>query len=90
MSLSHFVFHLYAVLGLLIIIFSRLISNFFYNLVLIYTNKMNLNELFIFKIDRNNKDSFYSVAKCFTIMLGMIILISSIYFIYVLNLNIFF
>lgn len=81
---------MYALMGVLVILFNRRISNFFYNLVFMYTNKMNLRDVFIFKIDRNNEDAFYKVARCFTITIGLIIFAVSVFFIYFLGLNVLF
>ncbi|MFW6286287.1 MAG: hypothetical protein ACOC16_04165 [Nanoarchaeota archaeon] len=87
MELIRFIFHFYLLLGILIIIFNGRISSFFYNLVLLYTNQMNLKDIFLFKVNRKNADSLFSVARYFTITLGLMIIVTSLYFIYSLGMS---
>ena len=60
----------YCFLGLLLVLFSKTISNFVYNIILMYTDKMNLKDVFLFKIDHSNRDSFFKLARWFIIFLG--------------------
>lgn len=73
---------LYLFMGLFFIIFSKKISNFVYNLILMYMNKMNLKDVFLFKVDHSNRDSFFSLARWFIIFFGIAIISFCIYFIF--------
>ena len=72
----------YAILGLIFILFSKQIGDIYYKLVLYYTDKLNLNDFRMFKIDHKNKNSMYFLARSFSIMFGIFILASSIYHLY--------
>lgn len=85
MTQTVFVFYLYIFLGLFFILFSKMISNFIYNLALMYTDKMNLRDVFLFKIDHSNRDSFFSLARGFTIFLGILVISICIYFKFYVN-----
>ena len=74
------IFYSYSILGLIMILFNNIISSFFYNLVLYFTDKLNLKELFLFKINRKNKDSLFSLMRSFIIMFGLMILSFCFYF----------
>lgn len=76
------VMYLYIFLGLFLIFFSKKISNFVYNLILMYMNKMNLKDVFLFKVDHSNRDSFFSLARWFIIFFGIGIISFAIYFIW--------
>lgn len=80
-----FVFVSYAILGALLIIFNKYIAEFIYKLVLYFTDKVNINELFLFKVNNQNKDSLFSLSRAITLILGISIFTYSIYFQYFAN-----
>jgi len=70
----------YNFLGLVFIIFNKKLSYYFYNLILYYTDKLKLSEVFIFKVDNTNRNSMFFLTRCFTIFFGVaIILLSLLY-----------
>lgn len=85
METYRIVFLIYALFGIFLIIFSSFISNFLYNLVLYYTNKVNLKDFFLFKVNHKNKDSLFSLAKYFTCFFGFFLFLVSVYFLYFNN-----
>ena len=89
MNMIHFIFHMYAFIGLLMIIFSSFISHYLYNLVLVYTNRMDLKDAFLFRVNRKNRDSMFSVARYFTITVGLTIIFTSLYYISRFDLSLF-
>lgn len=76
------IFGLYSIFGFTMILFNFKISNFFNNLVLYFTNKLKIEELFLFKIDDANYDSMFILMKYFTIFFGLFIILFSVYMIY--------
>lgn len=74
------IFSIYAVVGLCLILFNRQISDFNYKLVLYFTNKLNLDDLFLFKVNHKNRDSMRVLTRTFTITFGLIIFSLSIYY----------
>lgn len=69
----------YAFIGLLLIIFNKYVSEITYNLVLYFTEKLNLTEVFLFKVDETNKNSMFFLTRSFTIALGLIIFSTCVY-----------
>lgn len=82
MEAKDVVFIIYLIFGILMIIFSSKISEFFYKMVLLYTNKMNLKDLFLFKVNNKNRDSLFSLARYITIFIGLVIISTCLYLIY--------
>lgn len=78
------IFSVYASFGFFMFLFNLKIANFFNNLVLYFTNKLKLKDLFIFRVDNNNKDFMFSLMKFFTITFALCILLFSIYEIYII------
>ena len=76
------IFYIYARIGFLMIVFYKKISEIFYNLSLYFTGKMRLKNLFLFKIDKRNRDVLLFWMETFTISFGLFILLSSLYKIY--------
>lgn len=73
------IFLAYGIVGLLFIIFNKKIAELNYKLVLFYTNKLNVKDFFIFKIDHNNRDSMFFLTRSFTIFFGIGIFAFSLY-----------
>ena len=63
----------YSILGLIFILFNKQISDINYKLVLFYTNKLNLKDFFLYKINHKNKDSMRFLTRSFTFLLGLTI-----------------
>lgn len=78
--LSNYTFFLiYAVLGFLLLLFNKWITYFFYNLILVFTDKVQIDHLFLFKIDNNNKNSMIFLMRAFIITFSLCILLFSLY-----------
>ena len=75
------VFIIYSIIGFLLVIFNKFISELFYNLTLYFTEKINLKEVFLFKVDNTNRNSMFFLTRSFTIAFGIMIIASSIYYI---------
>ena len=45
-------------------------------------NKINLTDVLLFKVDHSNRDSFFSLARWFTIFLGLTLISVCIYVLY--------
>lgn len=73
------ILYFYTFFGFLLIIFSRKIANILYNLILYYTNKLKLNDLFIFKVNSKNRNSMFFLTRSFTFLFGVFIVVFSIY-----------
>lgn len=82
MAVIPLIFWSYVVVGTLLILFSKSISSYIYKMVLVFTNKANLSELFIFKTNKTQRDSFFMLARAFTIIFGLLIATFSIYVLY--------
>lgn len=82
MTVSLSVLGIYLVIGLFFIIFSKNISNFIYNLILMYMDRVNLKDVFLFKVDHSNRDSFFSLARWFVTFLGLFLVSFCAYFIW--------
>ncbi|MDA3855789.1 MAG: hypothetical protein PF569_06000 [Candidatus Woesearchaeota archaeon] len=76
------VFWSYVGIGTLLILFSKSISSYIYKMVLVFTNKANLSELFIFKTNKTQRDSFFMFARSFTVIFGLLIAFFSLYIMY--------
>jgi len=74
-------FFLYTFFGILLIIFNKDISNVLYNLILYYTDKLKIKELFIFKVDESNRNSMFFLTRAFTVLFGLAIVSACLYFI---------
>ncbi|MCA9496077.1 MAG: hypothetical protein KC589_03980 [Nanoarchaeota archaeon] len=74
------IFSIYALIGLMLILFNRQISDFNYKLVLYFTNKLNLDQLFLFRVDHKNRDSMRVLTRTSTICFGLLIFSLSIYY----------
>lgn len=82
MIVEYIIFGTYTILGLIAILFNSKIAIFFCNIGFIYTNRKPLSGLFILTIKEDDKNVMYSIARYFSIALGIIICIISIYYIY--------
>lgn len=82
MAIIPWVFWSYIGVGSLLILFSKSISSYIYRMALVFTDKSNLSELFIFKTNKMQRDSFFMLARSFTIAFGLLIAAFSIYVIY--------
>lgn len=69
----------YVILGLILIIFNKQINNLYYKFVLFYTDKLNLSDLFVFKVNNRNKGSLMLYSRIFMIVFGIIIVLFSLY-----------
>lgn len=83
MDAKTMIFISYAALGLIFILFNKKISNIIYSLTLYYTEKLRLKDLFLFKVDDNNRNSMYFLTKNITISLGLLIFATSLYYLYI-------
>lgn len=72
-------YYLYAFFGLLLVLFFKKISYIAYNLTLIFTDKLQIDQLFIFKIDNKNKNTLLFIMEAFTLTFGLAIVLFSIY-----------
>ncbi len=72
----------YLVIGILLILFNKQIAQINYKLMLYYTDKLNLKDVFIFKVDNTNRNSLFTLTRAFTLILGLFITATCIYFLY--------
>lgn len=72
-------FFLYAFFGFILVLCNKQISFFAYKLILLFTDKLQLDEFFIFKVDKNNKNSLIFITRGFTVSFGLSIVAFSIY-----------
>ena len=79
MSPINIIFYGHALIGLILILFSKRITHFTYSLTLYFTGKLNLDKVFLFKIDDSNRNSMFFLMRSFTIMFGIFILAGSLY-----------
>ena len=77
-SPNSFLYILYGIFGLLIMIFHSSISKFFYKLSLLFTDKLKLDNLMLYKVDESNKNILLRIAKRITFFLGAMILLIAI------------
>ena len=70
----------YTILGFIFIIFNKKFSYYIYNLILYYTDKLKLSEVFIFKVDNSNRNSMFFLTRSFTILLGIAIISLSLFY----------
>lgn len=82
MDMKFILFGAYAFIGLLLIIFNKYVSEITYNLVLYFTEKLDLQELFLFKIDETNRNSMFSLMRTFTTLFGILIVTTCLYYMY--------
>lgn len=75
----NFVMYSYIFLGLFLILFNRFIGAWVYKFTLLFTDKLKISELFIFRIDSKNRDSFFFLTRSFSIMFGICIIGASFY-----------
>lgn len=74
-----FILGAYAFIGLLMVIFNKYVTKITYNLVLYFTEKMDLSHVFIFKVDDTNRDSMFLLTRTFTVSFGLVIFIVCTY-----------
>jgi len=79
MNLVNLIFYGHALIGITLILFSKRITHFTYSLSLYFTGKLNINKVFIFRIDNSNRNSMFFLMRSFTIMFGIFILAGSLY-----------
>ncbi len=79
------IFYLYIFLGILFVLLNKKISNLLYGLILYFTNKLNIEDLFIFRVDNENRNSMFFLMRSFTILFGISLILISFYFIYKLH-----
>jgi hypothetical protein len=72
----------YVVLGLFFLVFNSKIGSFVYKLTLLFTDKMNLSDFFIFKIDNTNRDSFYVLTRSFSAFFGLALIAAALWVLY--------
>lgn len=72
-------FYSYLLLGLSFVIFNKSIGSWVYKLTLLFTDKLNLSELFVFRIDEKNRDSFFFLMRTFSISFGLMIMVFVMY-----------
>lgn len=77
--ITNFVMYSYVLLGLFLIFFNKFIGAWVYKFTLLFTDKLKLSDLFIFRIDSKNKDSFFFLTRSFSIMFGICIIAASFY-----------
>jgi hypothetical protein len=75
-----FVVYFYLFISLLIILFSKLITINSYKFILCLTEKLNLDEFFIFKVDDNNYHSLICYSRIFLLSFGITIFILTFYY----------
>jgi len=80
MEATTFLFCAYALLGLVFFILNKKITYIIYNLILYFTNKLNLKEVFIFRIDDYNRNSMFFLMRSFTILFGLLLIATSAYY----------
>jgi hypothetical protein len=78
------IFFYYMVLGLFSMLFYSPLSIAIYKVALILTENLRLDQFFLYKVDKKNKDYLLSLAKKFTLGLGAILTAISIAYIYTL------
>lgn len=69
----------YVILGILFIIFNKFIGEWMYKLTLLFTDKLKISELFIFRVDSKNRDSFFFLTRSFSIFFGIFITVLAFY-----------
>lgn len=82
MDLTNYLLCFYIIIGVFFVVFYIPISNFFYKLTLLFTNKLRLDNMFLYKIDKTNNDIIYKLARKFTLMLGILIILLTLGFCY--------
>lgn len=70
----------YFVLGLLMLIFNQSINKLYYKFVMFYTDKLSINQLFLFKVNHKNKGTILKLTRVFTIAFSSFILLFSAYY----------
>lgn len=81
MDIITILYGIYVILGLTIALFNKFFALWIYRLILVFTDKLQVSEMFLFKIDNKNKDTFYFLIRSFCILFGLILAFSSGYFI---------
>lgn len=61
------------------ILFNRYITDFLYKFTLYLTDKMELKEVFFFKVDHSNRNSMFFLTRTFTIFFGIFLASFSFY-----------
>lgn len=69
----------YIIFGLILAIFNRFFGLWVYRLTLVFTDKLHISDMFIFRIDKKNRDSFYFLMRSFCILFGLMLSFSAIY-----------
>ncbi len=72
-------FMIYSFFGFLIFLFNKKIAHVLYNLVLYFTNRLHISDVFIFRIDDKNRNSMFFLMRSFTILFGLAIISSCLY-----------
>lgn len=74
-----FFYSLYALLGTMFLLLNKRLATWGYKLSLLYTSKLSLQEVFIFKLDARNKNSMFTLMRTFTISFGLMLISLSLY-----------
>lgn len=76
---SQIVFGIYIFLSILLIAYSKPIAAFGYKFILFYTDKLEIKELYVFKITDHNRDSMFLFMRWFVIIFGGFVIAFSLY-----------
>jgi hypothetical protein len=79
MDSINFLLFLYVILGFIFIFLNKKIGAWVYKLTLLFTDKLRMSELFIFRIDSKNRDSFFFLTRSFSILFGISIVVLALY-----------
>ena len=74
----------YGIMGVLLILFNHKMGEWNYKLALLYTDKLKIQDMFIFRINSKNRDSFFSLTRAISVILGLTFIATAFYGIYMM------
>lgn len=72
----------YAIVGIFMTVFNKKVGSWNYKLTLLYTDKLNIGEFFLFKINNANRDSFFFLTRAISVSLGLTFMATAIWIYY--------
>ena len=72
----------YFFLGIVLLILNKYLADLNYKLILYYTNKLNISEIFIFKVNHKNRDSLFFLTRSFVIFFALSLIATTSYYLF--------
>lgn len=73
----------YFLFGMVLALFNKFFGLWVYRLALLLTDKLQVSDMFLFRVDETNRDSFFFLTRSFCVLFGLMLSFAALYFLFV-------